>query len=393
MGKRRARGEGSVFQLHGPDCPPSIDGRRPEHRCHGRWRAQVKLPNGKAKTATRPTMKAAREALRDMHRKMDAGIELRSDTLASWMERWITDIKPYEGRTRQATLDEYRSLAERYILPIIGNVPIDQLSADHVHQLHREMRQLPVKNGRGGVVRYGLSPTTINHAHSVLRSALMRAVDERRIAYNPAQVVRPPAVSTETRKAQPSMDELRRIRDSARTARELSRVLVAFLGLRQGEALALDWADVHEGAAGPHLVVSHSLRAVRGQGLVLQAPKTLSSTARVPLDRATAEALRLWRIESGGIGFVFPSSVGGALQPSRDYRLWQELVARAGVRHITLHSVRSALASHLNAMGLSPRVVADALRHANPDTAQRIYAKSSELEIRSALDAAWAGDS
>ena len=44
MARRRLKGEGSIYQTHGKDCPPAAaDGTRPRHTCKGRWMAYLDL--------------------------------------------------------------------------------------------------------------------------------------------------------------------------------------------------------------------------------------------------------------------------------------------------------------------------------------------------------------
>lgn len=45
-----------------PDCPPVVDGKRPEHVCHGRWSAQYELPRVDEKRRRRVVYAPTREA-------------------------------------------------------------------------------------------------------------------------------------------------------------------------------------------------------------------------------------------------------------------------------------------------------------------------------------------
>ena len=137
-------------------------------------------------------------------------------------------------RTRPMTWRGYEHLVRLHILPTLGRVRLAKLTPQHVHSLVTQK----VREGR-------LSPRTIQYMHSVLRAALNQAVRWRMVHYNAAAMVSTPRVTRrEVLALTPANARL--LLDAARGDRPEALYSVALaLGLRQGEALGLKWADIN----------------------------------------------------------------------------------------------------------------------------------------------------
>lgn len=233
----------------------------------------------------------------------------------------------------------------------------------------------------------GLAPNTIKQTHSILSAALRVAVDEQLITRNPA-TVKSVQVSTEKNPhdiVQPT--DAIKIVDAATSADERARLMAAlWLGMRQSEALALDWDHVHEDADWPHVEIVRAARTVKGEGLVLTEPKSSTSKRVTPMSPAVAAAFRVWRAESGGEGFVWPNTTGGIMSPRRDAERWALALARAGVPHVPLHGARGTAAT-IMLMDTPLHVVARYLGHSNPTVTLQHYARAMDDQLSAAADA------
>lgn len=75
--------------------------------------------------------------------------------------------------------------------------------------------------------------------------------------------------------------------------------LLAFTGMRNGEARALQWDDIHLDGNEPYIDVNKTMSDVTGKGVVVNAPKTKAGNRTVKLDPITTQALRRWRAIQG----------------------------------------------------------------------------------------------
>ena len=94
-------------------------------------------------------------------------------------------------------------------------------------------------------------------------------------------------------------------------------------------------------------------------------PKTARSRRTIPLPSAVVEAMRAHkqsqadRREAAGeewhdSGLVFTTRTGGPIHPRNDYRSFQALLTRAGLRRVRLHDLRHTAASLLLEQGVHP---------------------------------------
>lgn len=168
------------------------------------------------------------------------------------------------------------------------------------------------------------------------------------------------------------------------------------LGLRKGELLALRWEDVD--LDGGTLRVRQTVQRLPHIGLVFGPPKSLRSRRTIPLPRASAKALRRHRAvqaaEALSAGpawtdssLVFTSTVGTLFEPRNLTRLFDELIAEAGVRRIRFHDMRHTCASLLLAQNVPARVVMEVLGHSQLSMTTDLYSHVMPTALREAATA------
>ena len=95
--------------------------------------------------------------------KLVADVERRQVTtnhggsVGDLLARWLADIEPTRSL---GTMREHRRSIERNILPVIGSLRLDRLTARHLDDLYRSM------------LARGLSPSSVRRHHAILSAAL-----------------------------------------------------------------------------------------------------------------------------------------------------------------------------------------------------------------------------
>ncbi len=161
---------------------------------------------------------------------------------------WLADIEPIRSLW---TMREHRRSIERNILPVIGSLRLDRLTARHLDDLYRSM------------LARGLSPSSVRRQHAILSAALARAVKWDWLADNPAARASPPGAARPATTA-PSTEAVQRLVAAAQDKDPLlvaAVVLAAVTGARRGELCALRWSDVDWERA--TLTVARSLTVIR----------------------------------------------------------------------------------------------------------------------------------
>lgn len=344
--KKKANGEGSITQ-----------------RKDGRWMGRLSLDNGKRKTFYGKTRKDVDEQLTRARADQHQGLPIATErqTVAQFLDRWLHDTARH--RLRPTTYRRYESLLRVHALPIVGKVSLAKLTPQQLSQLY------------GQRLAAGFSPRTVQFLHATLHSALKQAVLWGLLPRNPADAVRAPR--PERYPMQPlDADQTRRLLEAAQSdPMEALYVLAVMVGMRQGELLGLQWADIDWDAG--RLQVRHTLQWQKGDAWALADPKTGHSRRSIRLPATTLRALKAQRarqleqrLAAGPLwhdsGLIFTNAVGRPVDPiGLDHRGFPRLLHRAGLPTIRFHDLRHTYATLALLNGEKPKVVQETLGHAS----------------------------
>lgn len=379
-----------VHQRHDhPSCPPpDASGKRPRHRCQGRWAAQIELGRAGGKRI-RKTIVAKRYAdliakREDALRAINLGVLPDNITVREWLEHWRDHILPNDEEVRPTTANRYGSYVKNYLIPHLGNVNLQKLRVEHIEAMRDAMRKRP--EAEGGP----LSDTTIRQAWKILTSALNEAEARGRVVVNVAKRAKPPKAARNPHKKM-TVEESRTLMAHAKDSRELARFAAALiLGMRQGEALGLRWSDMHaiDTPEGEVWAFRVSEAVARVGGKLQRVPVKSDHSARVYV---LPEAVRLifagWEAQApDGEDYIFHGHSGGPEDARRDWQAWTDALERAGLPHYALHAARGSAASAMtNDLDEPDWLVSRLLGHGSVDVTRRHYISADALRAREAL--------
>ncbi len=381
MAKRRGRSEGSLYER--PDglwvgaVSLGVDpqsGRRIRKTVYGHTKTEVKAKlQAVTASAAMGLVDPSKEHLRD------------------YLERWLeTAVRP---ATRANTYVCYRDTVRRHIVPRIGGVRMPALSPVHVQGLLSTMEA------------DGCSPRLRQLTHAVLRRALNQALRWNLVLRNPVLGVVPPRVPR-TRQAIWTAAEGAAFLAATRGDRlENLYVLALHTGMREGELLGLQWADVDLTAGTvrvqTQLTEVPAIRDAAGAVITpavhaLTEPKTQSGVRCVTLSPAAVAALRAQRTRLAADGFwptstpmVFPT--GSARSPrywrkSNMLRAYAQAIATAGLPRITFHALRHTHATVALDSGVELKTLQTRLGHSSLAVTGNLYTQTTERSQRDAAD-------
>lgn len=382
---------GTTFKRCGcrsPETGKPYDTKCPDIRKknHGSWWARYDAPAGADGKRRRPrigpyrTKELAEDALAKELAKIgyDGQASDRGVKVGQYLDRWLAgkiDLKP-------STLSSYREAVDLYLKPGFGHVRLVDLRDDDISGTYAAMLQLnrPEEEKQPSEIlrrlievraasprpgaekgsrksRKPLSPARVKRVHAVANSALNAAVKSKKIAHNPAAYVtlpryrsRKPLVWTAERVARweetgkvpgPVMvwspQQTGTFLDFAEATGERLYPLyhlVAYRGLRRGEAAGLPWAET-DLAAG-----TATIRETRpDDDLNPDDTKSESGERTVSLDSGTVDSLKAWRkqqaterLAAGPIwqdtGLVFTREDGAPYRPEYLSQRFEVLIER-----------------------------------------------------------------
>ena len=331
------------------------------------YRVRVRV-RGRQTTETFTSKAAARvfvDNVKEFGAEEAVGLRDRADpasdnyipTLAEMLERHIGELTGVDKRTK----DDYRAVARRSWLDMLGRYPVDAITRAHI------ARWVNADDGR-------VRPKTIKNAHSVLSAVLETCVREGLIPLNPARGTRLPRTGEETVEENRYLTHGEFDRLYATTpAHWQPFVLLLFgTGLRFSEATALQVQDINLTAG--TVRVMRAWKREKG-GTRLGPPKSRMSRRTIALPAEVVAAVQPLMDGRGGDEFLFTTPTGRVVMHSNFYnRIWAPATKAAKLDpRPRIHDARHTHASWLIAQGVRLEVVQERLGHEDYTTTRRVY--------------------
>ena len=361
MAKKRANGEGNIR-------------KRSDGRWEGRYTAGYHPDTGKriiknVLGRTQAEVKAKLKKAIEEAGSLDVA-KAGKYTVAEWLRLWFeVYAKP---NLRFSTAEYYRRGIELHTIPYIGEVKLNQLTTRQIQNLYRELQQ----NGRRRAAQKskhpGLSSSTIRGVHTMLHSALDRAVKERLLIRNPADsCVVPKVQHQEMKTLQP--EDLKAYLDAAEKRGALAMFYLELVsGIRKGELVALQWTDLDV----EQRTISVSKQATKDEtgALVVTRPKTENSVRQISIPQEAVELLVKEHAKHPSNPWLFPSSRTGSMyHPYSVATLHQRILRDAGLEHLRFHDLRHTFATLALQNGVDIKTVSAMLGHYDAGFTLRTY--------------------
>ena len=205
------------------------------------------------------TKPQAQKKLRELLTSLDKGMTLDSSkaTVGEYLERWLTEYA--ETNTSPRTVMGYREKVRNYLIPYLGNVPLNKMTPQHVQNLYSEM------------LGKGLSARTVVLAHRILREALKHAVKWGLLMRNVCDAVDPPKPQNREMAALDAVGVEKFLETAASTRYGAVFFLALYTGMRRSELLGLRWTAVDLNAKTVSVV--ETLQRILGKGMMTLQPK------------------------------------------------------------------------------------------------------------------------
>ena len=369
----------------------------------------------------------------ETRRRLNAGQDLiGSLTVGEWLDRWLAG-----KRIRKSGLNRYETDIRMHLKPHIGRRRLDRLRVSHLGDMFtaiadanaetleqnaqrraaiEELATVPWKGAENRAHRKSMKaaidamppfrrvtgPATRQRVKATLRASLNDAISQQILTFNPAAHVELDPVRKP--KALVWTDE--RIAKWQQTGEKPSPVmvwtpkqtgafldfvaedrlyamwhLIAFRGLRRGEACGQPWSETNLDA---HSLTVSSQLVQDGWEVEESDPKTDSGFRVVALDDDTVDVFKRhrerqeadreeWGSAWVDTGLVFTQEDGSWLHPGKVTDLFERLVAASGLPPIRLHDLRHGAATLMLAADIDIKIVSDTLGHSDTRITRDIY--------------------
>ena len=394
----------------------------------------------------------------DIRRRYATGAGFAAQTTGEYLLGWL-DRHERAGDWTKSTLHEYQRITRRRLVPHLGHVPLAKLAAKHIWDMFdaidAESRRITEARAsddpevrKTGAGRRPTGITTKRRNLAVLRSALAEAASSapgrprliavnvaagikfgrdggkkktarsrarlwtsgREVAWRRKYAERAEGLDAIARlqawkdaSARPSNvmiwkpDHLGRFLDSVTGDRLYAMLsVIAYCGLRRGEACGLRWEDVDFESGS--VMIGPTIVQAGWQAIEKEDPKADASDDWVRLEDLVMGALKAWRKQQVAerfawgpawrdTGYVFTHEDGTPYHPAQVSARFARLAFAADLPPIRLHDLRHGAATLALAAGKTMKEVSAMLRHSSEAITSEIYA-SVLPELKAEVSAA-----
>lgn len=295
-------------------------------------------------------------------------------TFEEFYEQWITakskTLKP-------GTLADYKQTFRLHILSNLGDKQLASITPDEVQAC---IDAIDDDNA-----------ATANKTYRYLRNCLNNAVAKGAIEKTPCRGTIVPSAARDTELDILSLEEVQRVIETTNEPIHTLLAVLAYSGLRIGEALGLKWQDIDYG--------QQCIRVERTwtRYNTWSTPKSKSSRRAVPLPSTLATMLSDLFTASGqpsSDAVIFSHDKERPLDHSNVRREFNKSLEEAGIRHVRIHDLRHTYATNMLACGCSIKALQNALGHSSASVTLDTYSHyipESAAEAVARFDAVLSG--
>jgi integrase len=337
------------------------------------WRVRWRQ-HGRNRARTFSTRRDAADFDADVRRQRRTGGLAALDAGTETLGEYVTGTwaATHAATLARKTRLHYASLYDHHLRPYLGSIALREISPETIGRWQADR------------LAAGAGPVAVRHAINLLGSLLEHALVSGRIAENPVRRVKKARRPRreEVRALAPATIEAMRSGLGARDATLIS--VLAYAGVRPGEALGLRWGDIRE----------RTILVQRSVSLGEEADTKTRQHRTVRLLAPLAGDLRSWRMAAGrpeDTALVFPGKDGEPWTQSA-YQSWRRRAFKratrsAGLAHARPYDLRHSFASLLLHEGRSVIYVARQLGHDARLTLTRYGHVIDELEDTPRIEA------
>ncbi|GIN57939.1 site-specific integrase [Lederbergia ruris] len=298
----------------------------------------------------------------------------RAETFKEVYELWLLQ---YENTVEQSTFVKTVSLFDNHILPSIGEYKIEKITVDICQKAVNDWAK-KLKN--------------ISKVKAYASRVFNFAVKRDFVQKNPFDIVELPR---KRNKQLPDETDEKNFYTREQLIEFLSCLeketnvkayvlfrLLAFSGMRKGEALALTWRDINFKTK--EIRINKALSRGKNSKLYIKSTKT-NEARTIKMDEKTMGVLRMWKKKQKEdyfkLGFntskpsqlVFSNEKNEFIQPSKTREWILYVQEKYNLKKVTTHGLRHTHCSLLFEAGATLKEVQDRLGHSDIKTTMNIY--------------------
>jgi integrase len=317
----------------------------------------------------------AQQKLAEYIEEYTGRLSKQGNSITTFVDLWKAFSAVKAGRWGKKTKEDLRYLFAKHVIPIVGRQPPREVTLTSLQLLLNKMAD------------DGYRKSTVEKVRTHTRACFEYAMDEDLIDKNPTRKLVMPNIRKRSCERFLSVDELRALLSQAAPREHLVLRILAVCGLRPAEILVLRIEDFE----GTQLRIDEALKERQKGEDRIGETKTPESDNFIPVPPDLAREIATWIAGHPDRGnrraFLFPNSDAGAFGVGNYLkRHLKPLAEKANIYDLTFQAFRRSSSTHIQ----SHATVKDMqrhMRHSNPQTTLKHYAKVIPESLRAAVAA------
>lgn len=287
-------------------------------------------------------------------------------------------------KLKEPSYAKYYRLIESQIVPVIGNIPIQDVDVSYINRILYEKRNYGRIDGKGG-----LSPSYVRSIAFILQSAITYASQNDYCLALKGNILLPV-------KSKKQLDVLTTAEQSIieqacfenTSDKKLAILFSLYTGIRIGEVCGLRWEDIDYDNKTIH--IRHTIERIPNTDfaindaktkLVILEAKSVSSNRVIPIP---SKLLAL--LSEKGSGFIVKGKVYEYADPRTLQYFFSNKLKECNVRRVNFHVLRHTFATRCIESGMDIKSLSEILGHASVNITLGTYVHSSLEHKRKQLE-------
>lgn len=336
------------------------------------------------------TKKRAIQKLNDLIYEYSHGtyVEPSKHTVNTFMKEFMsTYVIP---NTSPTTYESYQKIIDRYIKPILGHMPLEDLTPIMIQKWVNSLSNGDYINSKGA-----LKPQTVKNIFLRLSSAMDKAVELKLITESPCKYTQLPKLVKYNANIFNDA-ELKKFLNAIKGHElETPMMILLMLGLRRGEAIALRWKCIDWD--NKTINITESMVQTSKDTNYIKAPKSKAGIRSIVMPKHLYEYLKaeydtLKKLDKHFSEDDFIIHKKGSKEPYKPNTLYQKFkrfLKQNNLEDIRLHDLRHTTATVMLNAQISPKVAQQVLGHSTVSVTLDTYShvlKSVQVDAADKID-------
>lgn len=302
-------------------------------------------------------------------------IKIQTKSFGDLADLWMKSIQP---QVKKSTFVKYQNSLRNYILPILGNKQLEDISYSCLEQF---VSTLLTSGGNGTT---GLSSKTVTDTMSIIRVIIQHADKHGFVVACSGRGI---SVKQEPQElivlTASEQKKLQQYLYNNLSDRNLGILICLFTGIRIGEICALKWEDISFDEK--HMKIHHTMQRIqcideeRKTKIIITTPKSKCSIRTIPLPDLVVELMKTNCCNRNG--YVLTGQKDVFVEPRTMQNHFKRVLDKCKIRNVNYHVLRHTFATRCIELGFDIKSLSEILGHASVNITMNRYVHPS-MELK-----------